>query len=377
MKYIDAIETFLWIVVTLIIAYLIWCIYRDKSYFETFETSTDVSAKIIKIYYENLKRAPSTDELRAHTTAVFNKTYDYNEVELRIINSDEYQRLVKTQSDTIQPETARVLEEKDLVARVKRVYERVREKECPQEMFLPLKDLYIHFNYNVYKFVAMLRDTKYIEFETIVKTSPNLSRESLIELYLATFDDAKLNYDASAIEEMDMTLPEGTRFADLLLSPEPMSKDDANKVNAMGMLAYLMKNIKEEDDKKKAAEEEERIKRLREASEALKRERALTAKSLSSTSTTSCTATRRIYLPDEAKVVDSGYGFPMTQTLPPICIPVGKPNEMAEVVLYRNLQGTPIGEDTQVGSIMPKFEYRRYIEIDTAGTTEPPPPSVS
>jgi len=59
---------------------------------------------------------------------------------------------------------------------------------------------------------------------------------------------------------------------------------------------------------------------------------------------------------------------------PPVCIPVGRPNEVKEAVLFSDLQGTPLDEatDTQVGSIMPKFEYQRYIEIDVPGTTKPP-----
>jgi hypothetical protein len=57
-----------------------------------------------------------------------------------------------------------------------------------------------------------------------------------------------------------------------------------------------------------------------------------------------------------------------------VCVPLGKPNDLKEVIMQGGLQGTSLEEaqDTQVGSIMPKFEYRRYIEIETPGTTIKP-----
>jgi hypothetical protein len=59
-----------------------------------------------------------------------------------IINSDEYQRLIKTQSNGLQPETTRIIEEKDLIDRIKRLYFKVRNVECPPAIYLPLKYLY-------------------------------------------------------------------------------------------------------------------------------------------------------------------------------------------------------------------------------------------
>ena len=355
----------LWIVLIVLVAFILFRTYKDKKYFENFENSSDISSNIIKIYYENLKRSPTSDELQRHTKEIFDANYDYNELELRLVNSDEYQRLVKTQTDTILPETSRVLEEKQVVDRIKKIYLKVREVECPVQMYLPLKDMYIYFDYNIYKFVALLRETKYSDFQRDVLQISNLSRDKLIEIYLATFDDSKLNYDAAAIEEMDKSLPAGSRLIDFLNNDE---KPSAQKTNGMALMAYLMKNTKDDEARKKALEEEERIRKMKEAAAELERQRKLNIKS---TNDTSCDAKQRVYLPNESKILNTQHGFRVMQNLPPVCVPLGKPNDLKEVIMQGGLQGTSLEEaqDTQVGSIMPKFEFRRYIEIETPGTT--------
>jgi hypothetical protein len=354
---------FLWLILISIVAFMLYRIYRDKKGFENFENSSDISSKVIKIYYDTLKRSPTSQELQKHTKEIFDKNYDYDELELRLVNSDEYQRLVKTQTDSILPETSRILEEKQVVDRIKKIYIKVRQVECPIRMYLPLKDLYIYFDYNVYKFVALLRDTKYSEFQREILQISNLSREKLIDIYHKTFDDSKLNYDASAMEEMDKSLAKGSRLIDFLLSEDTSTTDSSAKINAMAMLSYFNKNMKEDEERKKRLEEEEHARKMREASAELERQRRLAIKS---TNDTSCDTKQRVYLPNESKILNTEHGFRVIQNLPPVCIPVGKPNELKEVIMTGGLTGTPLDEaqDTQVGSIMPKFEFRRYIEID-------------
>lgn len=363
----DNIIDVLWIILILLVSFIIYRVYINKDKYEKFENSSDVSSNIIKIYYENMKRAPTSQELQKHTKEIFEKNYDYNELELRLINSDEYQRLVKTQTDTILPETSRIIEEKQVVDRIRKLYLKVREGECPVRMYLPLKDMYVYFDYNVYKFVALLRDSKYSDFQTDVLRVSNLSRNKLIEIYLATFDDSKLNYDAAAIEEMDKSLSKGSRLIDFLMNDEEPTTNSAGKVNGMALMAYLMKNSKEDEERKKALEDEERIRKMREAATELERQRKLNIKS---SNQDSCDAKQKVYLPNESKILNTEHGFRVLQKLPPVCVPVGKPNDVKEIIMGGGLQGTSLDEaqDTQIGSIMPKFEFRRYIEIDTLGT---------
>jgi hypothetical protein len=347
----------LWLVLVLFVAFIVWKLYSDKR--EFFANASDITQDVIDLYYKILQRAPNSTELKKYVQALKAEEYDMREIELRLINSDEYQRLIKTQTNMILPETKRMIEEKDVITLIKNVYFKIRGKKLNKDLYLPYRDLYIYFDYNLYKFVAMLRDSKYLEFESEVLKDSKLSRESLIDLYHATFDDAKLNYAAEALEKMDKSLSKGKRLIDLVQAKdgEPIRPED---LNTQALLDFLMKDAKN-------------IQKKEEAGAALVQKPAPPTKQLYLTTDQRCTASQRLYLPDEAKILTTAGGVSVPEKHPPVCIPVGKPNEPG-AVMFGNFQGTPLdqAEDTQVGSIMPKFEYRRYIEIPVAGTTVPP-----
>lgn len=362
------------IIIIITALYLIWLVFNDYTFYEKFESNGDIAHNIIRIYDYNLKRSPTTEELKTHTDSISSNEYSYNELELRVINSDEYQRLIKTQTDRILPEISRIIEEKELIDRIVHVYKKVRNIECPQYMYLPLKDLYIYFEYNIYKFIALLRDSKYIEFEDIIKRDLKLSKERLIEKYLLLFDDSKLNYDADAIEKMDKTLEKGNRMSDILLDPNT-KKEQIDvippDISAVAMLSSVMKNITEEKEKAKKQEEKGLLNDIKTATLDLEKKQKTFIKSVTAQNN-ECTAKQRLYLPEESKILNTEHGFRQIMKTPPICIPVGKPNDIPEIIIYNGLQGTNLEDsmkNTQVGSIMPKFEYVRYIDIDVPGST--------
>ena len=348
----------LWLILILLVGFVIWRMFSDKR--EFFANASDITQDVIDLYYKVLNRAPTSTELKKHVQAVKAQEYDYREIELRLINSDEYQRLIKTQTNTLLPETKRMVEEKDVITLIKAVYFKIRGKKLSKDLYLPYKDLYIYFNYNLYKFVAMLRDSKYLEFEKEVLQDAKLSRESLVELYHATFDDTKLNYDADALEKMDKSLSKGKRLIDMVQEKEgePLRPED---INTAALLNFLMKDAKNIEKKEEAA------------AALVSKPTPPPTKQLYLTTDQRCTASQRIYLPDEAKILTTAGGVSVPEKHPPVCIPVGKPNEPTPV-MFGNFQGTLLdqAQDTQVGSIMPKFEYRRYIEVPVPGTTVPP-----
>lgn len=346
----------LWIALVLFMGVVFMKLHKDK--IEGFANRSDVTQDVIDMYYKNLNRAPTSEELKKHVKAITDKTYDYRELELRLINSDEYQRLIKTQTNTLLPETKRMIEEKDVIELIKRAYLRIRGKKLKKELFLPLKDLYIYFDYNLYKFIALLRDGKYPFFEETIAKDARLSRESLIDLYHNTFDDSKLNYDAEALEKMDKALSKGKRLIDLIKAEEGKTIS-MEETNTAALLAYLTATTANLNKLKDA----EAAKAL--ASKVKVDEGKISTKPTLVTSTELCTGKRRVYLPNESKILKTEYGFSALEKHPPICVPVGRPAAVKEAVLFSDLQGTPLDEaaDTQVGSIMPKFEYRRYIEV--------------
>lgn len=358
---------FLWMVLSVGVILVMWKVYTARKTMESFVTTSDITEDIIDLYYKNLQRAPTSKELEDHVDAITNNEYDYREIELRLINSDEYQRLIKTQTNLILPETKRVVEEKDLVEIIARVYQRIRSKELQKAMFLPLKDMYIYFQYNLYKFVAFLRDKNYAEFEELVSGDKKMTRESLIDLYLSMFDDSKLNYDANALEQLDASLPKGKRLSDLLTS-EGGGEVDKSTVDTAALLAFLKQNIQETKKETEGAKAE--AGGAEGESDYDKYLKSL----VTSAGEDSCTASQRVYLPNESKILKTDYGFNVLHKFPPVCVPFGKANQVSESVMFSKLQGTPLEEakETGMGSIMPKFEYRRYIEVPVPGTTKPP-----
>ena len=90
-----------------------------------------------------------------------------------------------------------------------------------------------------------------------------------------------------------------------------------------------MQNTKNLEDKDKAAKELDSKKKVDEKElERLRRELYLT------TSKDMCTASQRVYLPNESKILRTEYDFNVIEKHPPVCIPVGKPNTVSEPIIY-------------------------------------------
>jgi hypothetical protein len=263
----------------------------------------------------------------------------------------------------IQPETKRILEEQEIINRVKTIYFNTQNIECPTDMYLQLKDLYVYFQFNQYKLIALFRDPKWVMFEDTVIRDPSLTKETLIDLYLATFDDSKLNYIADALYSMDNTntnnnnnntTNNGTTNNGTTnngTATNSIQNVTGCPATAQPVIQYQYQYIIQQPQKPSPTQESLQPKQSSESSES---------------SESSCS--NKVYLPNESKIVGSGYGFDVLQKFPPICTTLGNSQEkLPDVIFYNKLQGTDLSEsDIQVGSILPKFEYKRYIEIPTA-----------
>ena len=193
-------------------------------------------------------------------------------------------------------------------------------------------------------------------FEDTVISDPSLTKDALIDLYLATFDDAKLNYIADALYSMDNTntnttgtnVTTGTNGIDTTAtnSIQNVTGCPASASATQPVIQYQYQYIIQQPQKPSPT--------------------ALESLQPKQQSESSCS--NKVYLPNESKIVGSGYGFDVLQKFPPICTTLGNSQEkLPDVIFYNKLQGTDLSDsDIQVGSILPKFEYKRYIEIPTA-----------
>jgi len=354
---------FIWIFIPLTFALFIWHKYYQLE--ETF-LSTQDTQRVIDTYNAILKRNPTKDELTKHVRALDKNEYPVSEIELRLYNSDEYQRIVKTQTDILAPETTRILQEKEIIDYVKTVYQYAFKKKPEKDILLPLKDLFIYFDFNPYKLLALFRHSNYKDFEDDFKNSKNLTKQVLIDMYLARFDDIKLSQDAEALKKSE-------KLAALSKSSQPVSGVSASADGAAiglkdtdtdKLLQYLLSKGLYITDKDKI----EAGKEL-----AGEKEQGGLVTQIETGANSYCTG-KRVYLTPDAKIVDTGYGFSVPQRHPPVCIPLNGKNPVSPVV-FGDYSGTPLNEanQTQVGSIMPMFEYREYIDIPPVNKTPIPP----
>jgi hypothetical protein len=176
---------FLWVILPLTFAILVWVqLSKNK---ETF-LSTDDTQTLIHTYSKILNRNPTATELAKHIKEIDRKEYTIHELEIRLYNSDEYKRLIKTQDNGLSPELSRMVEEKELIQYIRQIYTKERLKKPITNVLLPLRDLFVYLDYNPYKFVAMLRDSKYPDFEVEFLATKKLSKDTLLDIFKRTFN---------------------------------------------------------------------------------------------------------------------------------------------------------------------------------------------
>lgn len=338
---------FLWIIIPLTFAIIIWTkVYRIEEPF----VSTKENQTIIELYTTILDRNPTTNEISAHSKALDKGTYTLGELEIRLYNTDEYKRMVKTQSNRLSPEMARMVEEKEVIDYIRELYFKARAKKAVKTILLPLRDLFVYFDYNSYKLLALFRHTKYSEFEEEFKDMKNLSKDSLIELYHLRFDDSKLTQDGEALRKTEKLKPLG---GEIVVNGVSSSKTGGLSMSDLDTIAEYLKNKAKEDGS--------------DLDKTSKLDGKDGKKITTETGAGSFCTNQRYYLDQYPKLKSSGFGFMVPEKHPPVCVPIGEKHNVSPVV-FGDLMGTNLADanDTQVGSMLPKFEYNEYIELPTA-----------
>ena len=234
----------LWIILSLSVALLLWYSYTVDNEMEQFSNSSDIYEQVIDLYYNNLERQPTSDELKTHSNAILKGDYNFDELNMRIINSDEYKRLIKTQDNSILPETKRMIEEKDILTVLRSIYNKIKHRPMSSTLQLVIRDIYVYYDFNIYKLVTLLRDDKYDTYEKELLLEKNLTKEYAILLLNTKFDNTKITYDADKLEKIDKMLPINKRM--IYLEPEESVKVqiDDKSIDTGLVLDYLKDNRK-------------------------------------------------------------------------------------------------------------------------------------
>jgi hypothetical protein len=338
--------------------------YSDST-FEDVETDGQEKLNeftIINVYKNLLGRQPKPEELKKIMKEFNENKVDEEILKMRVYNSTEYKMIVKMQSNDVDAGLVSTISEVDLIEKIRNMYKENRKTEAVSKILLPLKDCYIHLQFNDYLFRAMLVHDNYGKFEEEIMEARMLSREKMLELFNKYFLLSELRLVANEFKKQDMmkrhtnTIPQAVQTATI------GSEINSSNVNlgVDGQIAEIVKDgnnifniniVLGEDVLKSKAYSEDDKRRVYNEHGNINENVCKTAE------------TTKIYDPINYK---QHYRGDMRYR-PNVCSygtkQIVQPIFLNSQTLFQGTELKEAIENTQVGSIMPKFEYREYEEV--------------
>ena len=159
---------------------------------------------IIDVYKKLLNRHPRPQELNKNLQDFYEKLGNEEKLKMKIYNSTEYKMIVKMQSNDVEPGLIRHISHTKLIDSLKPLYKQHYEKNLPDKMLVPLKQCYIHLQYNDYLFKAMLMHDKYIMFENAVIREYIMTDKKLLDIFNKHFVLYELRLIANELKRRDI-----------------------------------------------------------------------------------------------------------------------------------------------------------------------------
>ena len=181
---------------------------------------------IIDIYKNILGRQPKPREIIVNLQEFYEKNSDEEKLKLKLYNSTEYKMIVKMQSNDIDPTLVSKISEKNIIDTLKTVYKNHFNKMPHDKMTIPLKQCYIHLQFNDYLFKAMLMHDNYPSFERDILREYIINDEKLLEIFDNNFVLYELRLIANELKRRELLKREA-------LSTPVSLTTDAAKNNAV------------------------------------------------------------------------------------------------------------------------------------------------
>lgn len=320
-----------------LILMLLFIVYiRYQQFVEYFEVYPSTEERVINLYQEVLQREPTSTELINDVRDIKANVVTWNGLRQKLVDRDEYSLNIKMQSNTLTPELNKMISDSRIIREMSDIYKDVRKKPISPRAILPLRDIYVNLSYNPYALRAVLRDDKYQNFEDDLLRIIDLNKPKTLELFADTFDQVKIMQEASqqAKDEAAKKITESQQLP----------------TNAFGQL------LNAED--------------LQKLKDFLLKNPDLGTISLP-TGPVVCAPNAAPVSPEEPEakeptheddmVLRPEFAWSVPQKRPPVCTTPGQPAVVQPLLLNSKLLlGTPIQDasQTQIGSIMPKFEFK-------------------
>jgi hypothetical protein len=317
---------------------------------------------IINVFRTLLGRQPVAGELRKNLQKFYEKNMDEDKLKMQIYNSGEYKIIVKMQSNDIEPGLVKFISQDQIIHLLTEIYKELLNKTPREKMLYPLYRCYIHLQYNDYLFKALIIHDNFLLFEKAILREYILTDQKLLLLFNEHFILQELRLIANELKRTDLLKRKAlskpiANTNNNIASSSPNSVDsEETKLNSEKHINDIVKNsdnifniniVLGDNDlnksypySKKQADSEMDNKKQNE------------------------NTSKRIYDPITYK--QQYRGDPRYR--PNVCSygtkQIVNPVFVNSTTLFN---GTDLDEainNTQVGSIMPKFEYREYEDID-------------
>lgn len=322
---------------------------------------TKATQLVFAAYMDVMKRPPSPEELDANSRRVRDKGLTRFDLENILLNSEEYLRDVKNQSDDPNSELRRVTSEQFVIAHLVNLFEIERGERPVPKIILPLKDVYQLLGpQDDARFREFLSSEFYPEWENDVlmrqrdsyKTSTTLD---VFDLWYRGNSSRLVPSGGNRQADADPTLlahssrstvfdgrdfaggygDGGTSFG----RPDVMGRGCGRSVargEVWGAGGGCLRAVEERDGD------------VGPVIDAVEQK----------------TKPFRLYFnPEKDLVLDPAMKWRLPDERPPVCSTLGAPTlAQPYMVVDKQLIGTPL-RDAATNDIMPKFEFRQYVEI--------------
>lgn len=297
---------------------------------------------IINTYKTILQRNPNSSELNKNINLFKTKELDEEKLKLQLYNTPEYRQLIKMQNNEVESGLEGALAKEDLLIKLSKMYYEERKLDAPRKMLLPLKDTFVHLQFDQYLFRAMLIHINYPKYENDVLEAALLTREKLLEFFNKYFELSELKSKANDIRKK------------MLLD----MKNELGKVPESSIIKNAGSYLSD-----KGTDISEQIKKIFDNSNKVF-DKDDVSKYLDKNKYKSDLYVR-VY--DPIKYKQHYRGDPLYR--PPICTTLGQKQAVSPVftdskMLFHGTDLKEATENTQIGSIMPKFQYTEYQDIN-------------
>jgi len=355
--------------------------YTDKEYNNDINSVSDNKINefvIINLFKSILNRQPNSDELVRNLQSFYEKDVNENKLKMQLYNSVEYNMISKMQSNDIEPGLVSFISEDQLIDILKKMYNESLNKITPNKMIIPLKQTYIHLQYNDYLFKALIIHDNYSKFENAIMREYIMTDEKLLEIFNEHFILHELRLIANELKRRDLLKRKALQIPISLQTNEDGKSISGSKIdseeNKLGSEKHINDIVKNSDN-------------------IFNINIMLNKNDLNSSSpyiTTSgddkkVSSNNRIYHNTQNEIIDDiDTDYSKKRIYDPITYkqhyrgdPRYRPNVCSggtkQIVnpIFLNsktlFNGTDLKEaieNTQVGSIMPKFVYREYEDTE-------------